>query len=249
MRRRAQLPQPRRRAGVRRHEHHDRGARPGDRRPARRARARRRAGRRRPRSSTASRHAARVARRLGELRAGAVTRRVHVVVPDGIDDPARPSGGNAYDRRVCDGLAAAGWTVHVHAVPGVVAAARRGGATPRSPRVVARIPDGAVVLVDGLVASTAPEVLVPRGEPAAAGRARAHAARRRRGRRRRPGARRRRALGRRVGRHDQRVGPATPARAVRAAGRPRARRRARRRRRRARAGHRDRPARCSASRR
>ena len=26
---------------------------------------------------------------------------VHVVVPDGIDDPARPSGGNAYDRRVC----------------------------------------------------------------------------------------------------------------------------------------------------
>ncbi len=26
--------------------------------------------------------------------------------PDGIDDPARPSGGNVYDRRVCDGLAA-----------------------------------------------------------------------------------------------------------------------------------------------
>ena len=29
---------------------------------------------------------------------------VHVVVPDGIDDPARPSGGNVYDRRLCDGL-------------------------------------------------------------------------------------------------------------------------------------------------
>ena len=31
---------------------------------------------------------------------------VHVVVPEGIDDPARPSGGNAYDRRVCRGLVA-----------------------------------------------------------------------------------------------------------------------------------------------
>ena len=30
---------------------------------------------------------------------------VHVVVPEGIDDPARPSGGNTYDRRVCRGLA------------------------------------------------------------------------------------------------------------------------------------------------
>ncbi|MEA2136493.1 MAG: hypothetical protein QOC68_4402, partial [Solirubrobacteraceae bacterium] len=26
---------------------------------------------------------------------------VHVVVPEAIDDPARPSGGNTYDRRVC----------------------------------------------------------------------------------------------------------------------------------------------------
>ena len=25
--------------------------------------------------------------------------RVHVIVPAGIDDPRRPSGGNAYDRR------------------------------------------------------------------------------------------------------------------------------------------------------
>ena len=33
---------------------------------------------------------------------------VHVVVPDGVDDPARPSGGNTYDRRLCAGLAALG---------------------------------------------------------------------------------------------------------------------------------------------
>ena len=85
---------------------------------------------------------------------------LHVVVPDGIDDPARPTGGNTYDRRVCHGLAAAGWSVRVHPVrgswprPGAASHAALAG-------VVERIPDGAVVLLDGLVASTAPEVLVP----------------------------------------------------------------------------------------
>ena len=43
-------------------------------------------------------HAARVARRLGHVRANAVST-VHVVVPDGLDDPMRPTGGNIYDRR------------------------------------------------------------------------------------------------------------------------------------------------------
>lgn len=73
---------------------------------------------------------------------------VHFIVPEGIDDPARPSGGNTYDRRVCDGLAALGWTVHEHAVGDLA-------------RTVRRIPDGAVVLLDGLIASPAPEALVP----------------------------------------------------------------------------------------
>ncbi len=85
---------------------------------------------------------------------------VHAVVPDGIDDPARPSGGNVYDRRVCRGLASLGWSVHEHAVPG-------GWPRPDAASfgalasVVERIPDDAVVLLDGLVASTAPQVLVP----------------------------------------------------------------------------------------
>jgi hypothetical protein len=39
--------------------------------------------------------------------------RVHVVVPEGFDDPGQPSGGNIYDRRVCAGLAEAGWEVLV----------------------------------------------------------------------------------------------------------------------------------------
>jgi glycosyltransferase involved in cell wall biosynthesis len=85
---------------------------------------------------------------------------VHVVVPDSIDDPARPSGGNAYDRRVCDGLSALGWTVQMHAVAGswpVPDLAALAGLTGE----LDRIPSGAVVLVDGLIGSAAPEVLVP----------------------------------------------------------------------------------------
>jgi glycosyltransferase involved in cell wall biosynthesis len=86
--------------------------------------------------------------------------RVHVVVPSGIDDPDRPSGGNAYDRQICSGLAAAGWDVCEYAVagawpwPDTAALASLGGVT-------ARLPDGEVVLVDGLIASTVPSVLTP----------------------------------------------------------------------------------------
>ena len=84
---------------------------------------------------------------------------VHVVVPEGIDDPARPSGGNAYDRRVCQGLAALGWAVHQHPIAG---AWPRPGAAGHAAlaRAVRRIPDGAVALLDGLIASAAPEALL-----------------------------------------------------------------------------------------
>ncbi|HET6938106.1 MAG TPA: glycosyltransferase family 4 protein [Nocardioides sp.] len=85
---------------------------------------------------------------------------VHVVVPDGIDDPRRPSGGNVYDRRVCRGLVTLGWSVHEHAVPGQWprpdAAARAAVA-----EALAGVPDGGLVLVDGLLASVIPEVLEP----------------------------------------------------------------------------------------
>jgi glycosyltransferase involved in cell wall biosynthesis len=82
-----------------------------------------------------------------------------VVLPGGIDDPAAPSGGNRYDRRVCDGLRA-GWDVHEIAVPGT---------WPRpSTRVrdtlgdvLSALPSGSVVLLDGLVACGIPEVLEP----------------------------------------------------------------------------------------
>jgi glycosyltransferase involved in cell wall biosynthesis len=85
---------------------------------------------------------------------------VHVVVPEGIDDPARPSGGNAYDRRVCRGLAALGWAVHQHPIAGAWPRADAAGHAALE-RAVARIPDGGVVLLDGLIASGAPDALVP----------------------------------------------------------------------------------------
>jgi len=85
---------------------------------------------------------------------------VHLVVPGGVDDPLRPSGGNVYDRHVSRGLTATGWRVHEHAVPGrwpgADATARRGLAD-----VLAGVPDGGLVLADGLVASAVPEVTVP----------------------------------------------------------------------------------------
>ena len=83
-----------------------------------------------------------------------------MVVPEGVDDPARPSGGNTYDRRVCRELGGIGWAVHEHAVPGAWPRPGEMGEVGLE-RAVRRIPDGAVVLFDGLVASGAPEALVP----------------------------------------------------------------------------------------
>jgi len=65
-----------------------------------------------------------------------------------------------YDRRLCRELGAMGWQVHEHAARGpwpTPAPADRAALGD----LVAGIPDGAVVILDGLVASAAPEVLVP----------------------------------------------------------------------------------------
>ena len=85
---------------------------------------------------------------------------VHVVVPSGIDDPTRPSGGNTYDRRLCESLACAGWSVHRRSVAGVWPSAREEERRHLAD-AMAPLPDDALVLVDGLVASSVPEVVVP----------------------------------------------------------------------------------------
>ncbi len=89
-----------------------------------------------------------------------VTPQVYAVLPDGVDDLARPSGGNVYDRRVLDGLIQRGRPVVEVPVPGA-------WVTPeptdleRLDDALATVPDGSVVLLDGLVASRAAAV-VPR---------------------------------------------------------------------------------------
>ncbi|PWI20372.1 glycosyl transferase [Streptomyces sp. Act143] len=90
-------------------------------------------------------------------------RSVHFVMPGGVDDPAAPSGGNAYDRRVSLDLPGFGWQVHKHAVAGEWP---RPGAEGRDElaRTLREFTDGTVVLLDGLVACGVPEIVVPEAE-------------------------------------------------------------------------------------
>ncbi|WP_298799261.1 glycosyltransferase family 4 protein [Pseudonocardia sp. 73-21] len=87
---------------------------------------------------------------------------VHVVLPGDVDDPARTSGGNVYDRRVCDELAT-DLDVHELPVPGTWPhpddAARAELA-----RALAAVPDGGPVLLDGLVACAVPDVVAAQAD-------------------------------------------------------------------------------------
>jgi glycosyltransferase involved in cell wall biosynthesis len=81
-------------------------------------------------------------------------------MPGDVNDVTVPSGGNTYDRGVCDGLAETGWSVHRILV---------GGSWPQPDEpdraaladALADVPDGAVVLMDGLVACGVPDIVVP----------------------------------------------------------------------------------------
>ncbi|HEX3965934.1 MAG TPA: glycosyltransferase family 4 protein [Trebonia sp.] len=88
------------------------------------------------------------------------TRAVHVIAPAGFDHPGQPTGGNIYDRRVCAGLAEAGWEVLVATVAAAWPA-RDPDADADLARLLSAIPDGETVLVDGLIASPAAAQLLP----------------------------------------------------------------------------------------
>jgi len=88
---------------------------------------------------------------------------VHLVLPQTVDDPARPSGGNRYDRQVAAELARLGWQVHEHLVAGDWPH-REVVALSRLEATVSALPDAATVLVDGLLASVSDDVLVPHAD-------------------------------------------------------------------------------------
>ena len=86
----------------------------------------------------------------------------HFVVPDSIDDPARPSGGNVYDRRLADELPGCGWSIREHPVAGSwpnPGPAERD----RFDALLAGLPDDSLVLVDGLIASAAESLVTTAG--------------------------------------------------------------------------------------
>lgn len=85
---------------------------------------------------------------------------VHAVIPTGIDDARRPSGGNVYDRRVLDGLRGLGWTVHEHPVPGPWSNASS-DVDAALEAALRRPQDGDLVLLDGLVVSASPRAVAP----------------------------------------------------------------------------------------
>ncbi|ANP50665.1 glycosyltransferase involved in cell wall biosynthesis [Streptomyces griseochromogenes] len=90
-------------------------------------------------------------------------RTVHFVMPGGVDDPATPSGGNAYDRRVCLDLPGFGWQAVPHAVPGSWPRPAQADRDTLA-RTLRDLPDDTVVLLDGLVACGVPEIVVPEAE-------------------------------------------------------------------------------------
>ncbi|MDQ1035009.1 glycosyltransferase involved in cell wall biosynthesis [Streptomyces sp. V3I8] len=87
-------------------------------------------------------------------------RALHFVMPGAVDDPTVPSGGNVYDARVSLDLPGFGWQVHKHAIDG-------SWPQPAAPardelaRTLAALDDGTPVLLDGIVACAAPEIVIP----------------------------------------------------------------------------------------
>ncbi|MBF4767464.1 glycosyltransferase family 4 protein [Nocardioides agariphilus] len=79
--------------------------------------------------------------------------RVHLVGPVGLSDPARPSGGNVYDLRVAAALRARGHEVAVHETT-----------VEDLSSLLGSLPEGAPVVIDGLVGSTSPHALARAGD-------------------------------------------------------------------------------------
>lgn len=78
-----------------------------------------------------------------------MTRHLSFIVPAGIDDVERVSGGNVYDRHLRDGLRRRGWDVRMSETTDAAEVAS----------ALATLDRGGIALVDGLVAAWAPDAV------------------------------------------------------------------------------------------
>lgn len=83
--------------------------------------------------------------------------RLHLVVPGDVD---APTGGSRYDRRLHEALRSRGVDALLHPVVGAWPGGAAGDAV-RLDALLRSVPDGAAVLLDGLVACGVPGVVVP----------------------------------------------------------------------------------------
>ena len=85
---------------------------------------------------------------------------LHLLLPG---DPTTATGGYIYDRRICEGLRSLGWNVHVHSLDSNFPLADA-PALDHARSVLAGIPSGAVVLLDGLALGGMPELVEAEAE-------------------------------------------------------------------------------------
>ncbi len=84
-----------------------------------------------------------------------MNRQLHVVLPG---DPDTPTGGYIYDKRMIAELRHAGWTVALHALgPGFPNPSRE--ETAAADALLTALPEGAIVVLDGLCLGVLPEVV------------------------------------------------------------------------------------------
>lgn len=93
---------------------------------------------------------------------GAKVFSVWFVVPESVADPANPSGGNRYDLEVERALAECGWQLQMCLMAGDWPRPTEDHQSALA-EVLGAMPDGATVMIDGLIGCAAPQILESEG--------------------------------------------------------------------------------------